>query len=411
MTWQDRITGLEYHKPSELQEHPGQWRDHPKAQADAMVGVLEEVGIAGALLAYHSERNGGLVLIDGHLRSGIDGDTPWPVLMLDVTDKEADYLLLTHDPLGAMAQSDAGQLDALLHAITTDNEAVTKMLAELAVDAGIDYGNGTEPEDDPGADVDQASELQEQWGTALGQVWNIGRHRLACGDCTDKAVVDAVMQGERAQLVMADPPYNVEYTGGSSNEHERADSYPDDKTGILYQNFLYGSLQNAFIYTDKNAVLHLWFSTSELRSVIGALDKSGWQDRSLIIWNKLKAHYGALGAQYKQRYEPMFYCYKKGSSPRWFGPSDEPNVWDEEQPHSNDLHPTMKPLPLYERSVRNHTEIDAIVYDPFAGSGTTMAAAERLGRTCFSIEISPAYCAVTLERLSGMGLSPELAVS
>lgn len=137
MEIRNRIKALEYIHTRDLVAHPGNWREHPKAQADALLGILQEVGIAGALLAYRSERQGGaLVVIDGHLRKDA-APQKWPVLILDVDDSEADYLLATHDPLAAMATADAGALDALLSSVNSGAAAVTAMLAELAESAGL----------------------------------------------------------------------------------------------------------------------------------------------------------------------------------------------------------------------------------------------------------------------------------
>ena len=137
MEIRNRIKALEYIHTRDLVAHPGNWREHPKAQADALLGVLKEVGIAGALLAYRSERQGGaLVVIDGHLRKDA-APQKWPVLILDVDDSEADYLLATHDPLAAMATADAGALDALLSSVQSGEAAVQAMLNDLAVNAGI----------------------------------------------------------------------------------------------------------------------------------------------------------------------------------------------------------------------------------------------------------------------------------
>ena len=144
MQIRNRIKSLEYIDSSDLTPHPGNWRDHPKAQADALLGVLKEVGIAGALLAYRSERQGGaLVVIDGHLRKDA-APQQWPVLILDVDDVEADYLLATHDPLAAMATADAGALDALLSSVNSGEAAVTAMLAELAARSSIPTGEDWE---------------------------------------------------------------------------------------------------------------------------------------------------------------------------------------------------------------------------------------------------------------------------
>ena len=135
--YRNRIKALEFVSSADLVSHPGNWRDHPKAQAEALKGVLAEVGIAGALLAYRSERQGGaLVVIDGHLRKDA-APQKWPVLILDVDDAEADYILSTHDPLAAMATADAGALDALLSSVQSGEAAVQQMLAELAEEAGL----------------------------------------------------------------------------------------------------------------------------------------------------------------------------------------------------------------------------------------------------------------------------------
>ena len=135
--YRNRIKALEYVDAADLTAHPGNWREHPQAQAEAMRGVLAEVGIAGALLAYRSERQGGaLVVIDGHLRKDA-APQKWPVLVLDVDDAEADYILSTHDPLAAMATADAGALDALLSSVQSGEAAVQAMLAELAARSGV----------------------------------------------------------------------------------------------------------------------------------------------------------------------------------------------------------------------------------------------------------------------------------
>lgn len=144
MEIRNRIKALEYIHTRDLVAHPGNWREHPKAQADALLGVLKEVGIAGALLAYRSERQGGaLVVIDGHLRKDA-APQKWPVLILDVDDAEADYLLATHDPLAAMATADAGALDALLSSVNSGEAAVQAMLADLATHSGL-YDPGETP--------------------------------------------------------------------------------------------------------------------------------------------------------------------------------------------------------------------------------------------------------------------------
>ena len=161
--YRNRIKALEYVNAADLTPHPGNWRAHPAAQAEALKGVLAEVGIAGALLAYRSERQGGaLVVIDGHLRKDA-APQRWPVLILDVDDAEADYILATYDPLAAMATADAGALDALLSSVQSGEAGVQQMLAELAEGAGL-YApvDGIDPSLIPDGD-----RYKEQYGVII----------------------------------------------------------------------------------------------------------------------------------------------------------------------------------------------------------------------------------------------------
>ncbi len=272
-----------------------------------------------------------------------------------------------------------------------------------------DLAEEPEPADDPGAQLDKAAELQEIWQVERGQVWEAGSHRVMCGDSTCGEDVARLMAGEKAAMIMADPPYNVDYVGGSTNERERIDGDCPKWTDEEYSTWLQQALSCANTASDDRAALHLWFAANKMRSVMDAFEGAGWQLRNLLIWNKLKAHYGALGAQYKERKEPLWYCHKKGRSPRWFGPTNECTVWDEEQPHVNEWHPVMKPIALYERSIRNHTEGNDPVLECFLGSGTTIVACEQTGRRGFGMEICEKYVSVTLQRLADMGLEPRLA--
>jgi hypothetical protein len=150
-----RITSVERVRASDIEPHPGNWREHPEGQAAAMAGVMREVGDVGVLLAWRSERNGGkLTLIDGHLRRGLAPDHEYMVAITDLNDAEADYVLATHDPLAAMASADAGALDALLSSVNSGEAAVQAMLADLAKSGGLYEA----PEITAAVD-----EMKEQW--------------------------------------------------------------------------------------------------------------------------------------------------------------------------------------------------------------------------------------------------------
>ena len=390
--YRNRIKALEYVDAADLTAHPGNWRDHPKAQADALKGVLAEVGIAGALLAYRSERQGGaLVVIDGHLRKDA-APQQWPVLILDVDDAEADYILSTHDPLAAMATADAGALDALLSSVQSGEAAVQAMLAELAEGAGL-YA----PRDDSDAEpqIDRAEELRQEWGVESGQLWRLPsrtpgqEHRLICGDCTDAAVVERVMGGERAALVLTDPPYNIglKYT-----------DYKDDKTPNEFRaqvgqwSETIRGMALAAIVTPGRQNIALW------------LNINGGQTGA---WIKNNAHGGASIAHFA-KWEPILFIGKHMRE-------RDSDVFEHHVDNGflNDGsatgHLCPKPLRLWDDLLGHYSKTGDVVAEPFLGSGTTIIAAENLSRQCRAVEISPGYVAVALQRYcDAFGITPEL---
>jgi hypothetical protein len=183
MQIRDRIRELKRVKASELRHNPRNWRRHPVAQAEALRGLLGEIGYADALLASELP-DGQLELIDGHLRAATTPDNLVPVLVLDVTEEEADKLLLTLDPLAGMAETDSKRVAQLLSTVRTDSEAVGALLERIAEarswqTLNLALGDAPEPQ------LARVAELRTKWRTERGQLWAIGAHRLLSGDCTD----------------------------------------------------------------------------------------------------------------------------------------------------------------------------------------------------------------------------------
>jgi hypothetical protein len=207
----DRVKELRRVRASELLPNPKNWRRHPREQAAAFKGLLSEIGYAGALLARELP-DGNLMLIDGHLRAETTPDTIVPVLVLDLDEDEADKLLLTYDPLGAMAQSDQAAMEALLATVRTEDKAIAAMLERVAGESAWQVVDQREIVDPP-AQIDRAGELQAKWGTERGQTWQIGPHRLVCGDCREKTDVGRLWAdgGPKIGMIWTDPPYGIDY--------------------------------------------------------------------------------------------------------------------------------------------------------------------------------------------------------
>jgi site-specific DNA-methyltransferase (adenine-specific) len=332
-----------------------------------------------------------------------------PVIFADDDELTALAFALADNRTAEIASWDEPSLAGLLQRLEEGGELISSafshddlnsLIAKLDMEAAQGREETWEPPEELPAGPTRAQP---------GEVWQLGRHRLLCGDATDPANWARLMQGEVAHAVITDPPYGINYVGGRAAQQERisahrrgvdgeiADAYWDDLTPEQYRSLLIGSLGLAHQHSDDRAPLYLWFASTHLRHVLECMAETGWQERNLLVWVKNNGA-GALFAQYKHWYEPCFYAHKRGQAPRWHGPTNERTVWEHDKPLVNDLHPTMKPLPLIERSIQNATELGQLVVDPFLGSGTAIIAAERTGRRCYGFELDARYCDTILQR-------------
>ena len=400
--WRNRLIGSDDVAPDQLLANPLNWRIHVKAQQDALVGSLDSVGWIRQILV--NQRTGHVV--DGHLRVALAlrNDEPTvPVVYVDLSEEEELLVLATLDPLAAMASADTDVLAELLAQVETDDAALQALLDGLADEYDIDLGD--EPPEDPGAQIDKAAELQAIWGTALGQVWEIGPHRLAVGDCTDPQVVAAVMRGERAAMVWTDPPYNVRY-GESKGPHHKPRAIEGDwQSPEEWREFVraFGNQIKRVCEGD----VYVWGAAGPdgMRMRTQLIDM-GLHWSGTIIWKK--QHFVLSPAKYQRKYEMLLYGWF-GSKSSYTGPANEDDVWEIDRPKSSPEHPTMKPLETATRAIENSSRAGDIVLDLFVGSGTCLIACERLGRRGRGIELDPGYCAVAIQRLVDMGLTARLA--
>ena len=217
-----------------------------------------------------------------------------------------------------------------------------------------------------------------------GDLWLLGEHQLLCGDATVLADVERVLDGGLADLCFTDPPYNVDYGRRILN----------DNLGEGFARFLYDSCVNILMVTKGAA--YICMSSSELATLQAAFKEAGGHWSTFVIWAKNRFTLGR--ADYQRQYEPILYGWKEGTDHYWCGARDQGDVWFVDKPHKNDLHPTMKPVALVERAVRNSSKTRDTVLDPFAGSGTTLIACEKAGRQARLIELDPAYCDVIIRR-------------
>jgi len=396
MQIKDRIKELRRVKASELLPNPKNWRTHSETQRNALRGVLADVGYADALLA--RETDDGLMLVDGHLRAEVTPDSDVPVLVLDIDEAEADLMLATLDPLAAMAGRDEERLSELLATVSSDNATVNALLQTLA--NGYEPLTLLEPEPpDEGFDVDEAMDDAEaddyEPTVQRGEVWSLGRHRLMCGDATSEGNVVALMDGQTPTLMVTDPPYGVDYDPNWRNE---AYDYADRRVGLVTDDTRTDWSDAWRLFPGD--VVYCWSAAGAplLRSGL-ALQSTGFEIRASVMWRK--PHFPMSRGHYTFQHEPCWYAIRKGHQAAWIGPANASTVWDisldkNVSPDAPDGgHSTQKPLECMERPMSYH---EGDVYDPFVGSGTTIIAAERLGRRCYAMEIEPRYCDVAIKR-------------
>ena len=367
---------LEWLTAKELADNPANWRRHPSAQSNALEGVMAEVGWAGALL--YNEATGRL--IDGHLRKKVSKGQKMPVLIGSWTEEQERKILLTLDPIAAMADRDQDQLLSLLQDTQFESDAVNAMLEALANGETQPMPALYEPSEDPGAQIDRAEELRVKWGTERGQVWEIGRHRLMCGDSTVDALVGI-------DVIVTDPPYGVSYDPQAMFVHDEHHPAPNALTGMPGDD---GTLDVSFLWEYPRRLVWGFPHIIDPQS-------QGW-----LVWDK---HPGLEG-------ESIGNPVEMAVTNLWKGFRIVRVLWGgyyKAAGEERGSHPTQKPIGVIKPWIDMFVKPDEIVGDPFLGSGTTMVAAEQLGRICYGMEIEPKYVAVALERMAGMGLEPKLA--
>lgn len=323
-----------------------------------------------------------------------------------------------------VANSAGGDWDALILASEFETADLLDWgfekdeLEELLRAAGVDAGGPAGEPGDAEPDVDRAEELAQEWGVQAGQLWRLPSrvdgqfHLLACGDCTDAAVVQRLMNGQRAALFATDPPYLVDYDGMNHPQGWKASqkkrqtmnkdwsaTYKDWDASAqgeeLYDGFIGAAVAHAI---RQDAAWYCWHASRRQAMLEEVWARHGAFVHQQIIWAKDRPV--LTRSWYMWQHEPCFFGWVKGKKPRrvvdeWIG-----TVWEfpTQAAFERTDHPTEKPLALFEIPIRQHTEPGELCYEPFSGSGSQILAAENLGRQCRAIEIAPPFVAVALDR-------------
>jgi len=295
------------------------------------------------------------------------------------------------------------------------NEWDTEKLQDWGLDLPLDVSvQELEAEED---DYEIPNEINTD--IVLGDLFEIGEHRLLCGDSTDSDQVAKLMNGNKADMVFTDPPYNINFQGtlgcttkdgkivkmkdGYSTPNSEYDSIKNDKkTDAEFYDFISSIISNIKLNTIGG--WYICFSSSTINELLNPLVDLGLKWKSIIIWNKNQSPLG--GGHFRKKYEPIVYGYFKNN---FYGKEySEDDVWDFQRTLKNDLHPTMKPIPLCEKAIGYSSKKENIVLDLFLGSGSTMVASHQLKRKCYGMELDPKYCQVIIDRMKKLDPSLEI---
>ena len=239
-------------------------------------------------------------------------------------------------------------------------------------------------------DFDVEAELQKPIFSKAGDLWMLGEHRLFCGDSTKPETFDLLMNGKKANLVVTDPPYNVDYKGSAGKI--KNDSMAEDQ----FEQFLLAAYQQMEAAMADDASIYVFHSDSHGLAFRKAFEEAGFYLSGCCIWKKQSLVLGR--SPYQWQHEPVLFGWKKKGKHQWYTGRKESTIWEFDKPKKNKDHPTMKPIALVSYPIMNSTMTGCLVLDPFGGSGSTLIACEQTGRVCYTVELDEKFCDVIVRR-------------
>lgn len=353
-------------------------KKHDERQIKNVMESIKQFGFAQPLVV---DKNN--VLIIGHCRliaAKRLGLREVPVLKMEqLTEEQAQKLRL---------------LDNKLNESEWDMDLLLEDVPELDwSDFDIDWDLPEIDADDAEVIEDEAPEPPEEPKTKPGYLYQLGRHRLLCGDATSVDALEKLMGGQKCDLYLTDPPYNVDYVGKTKDALKIENDKKDDSE---FRQLLVDSFSAAKANMKGGAAFYIWHADSEGFNFRGACRDVDWQVRECLIWKKNQM---VLGRQdYQWQHEPCLYGWNDGGSHAWYSDRKQTTILEFDKPSRNGEHPTMKPVKLFDYLIKNSSKKGDIVLDSFGGSGTTIIACEQNGRNGYSTELDPKYCDVIVQR-------------
>jgi len=367
-------------------------RTHSDEQVAQIAASIAEFGFTNPILVGADG-----VIVAGHGRLAAAQKLAMemvPVVVLEhLSPTQRRALVIADNRIAENAGWDETMLRVEMEALQLDDFDMS--LTGFDADALAELMAGGGGDDSGNTDDDAVPEVLENSISRTGDVWLLGPHRLLCGDSTLAESYAQLLQGEEVDMVFTDPPYNVNYANTAKDKMRGKNrAILNDNLGDGFYDFLLAALTPTV--ANCRGAIYVAMSSSELDVLQSAFREAGGKWSTFVIWAKNTFTMGR--SDYQRQYEPILYGWPEGGKHHWCGDRDQSDVWQIKKPHKNDLHPTMKPVELVERAIRNSSRPGNSVMDPFGGSGTTLIAAEKTGRIARLIELDPKYVDVIVRR-------------
>lgn len=367
-------------KIKEIKPYDRNAKKHDDTQINNVAESIRQFGFVQPIVI---DSNG--VIVIGHCRFEAAKRLKYaevPCIMVDdLTPEQVDALRIVDNK----TNESPWDIDLL----TEELQDLDLSMFDFAWDLMEETAEATEITEDEAPEVDKTNDPISKFG----QIWKLGRHRLMCGDSTSEENVKALLGGAKADLLLTDPPYGVDYTGKTKDALKIQN---DAKTDEEMIEFLSSAFRAADAVMKPGAVFYIWYAGTKEHAFDKACQLTGWEVRQILIWAKNTMVMGRQDYQWK--HEPCIYGWKGGAGHLWASDRKQTTILEFDRPTANKEHPTMKPIALFDYQIQNNTKGGDIVLDLFGGSGTTIMACEQNGRNACVMEYDPKYVDVIIKR-------------
>ena len=372
---------------NEIKPYTKNAKQHPKKQIEQIANSIKEFGFNQPIVI---DKNNEVIVGHGRLEAAkLLGIVEVPIIKIEtLTEEQIKAYRLADNKLNE-SEWDMGLAIEELKGLSDEMFDLTGFDKDLLIEAD---------------DKDDIISENVEPKAKLGDIWQLGQHRVVCGDSTQLNAISALMGDVKADMVFTDPPYNIAYEGGS----KKREMIKNDEVKDFYD-FLLQAYSSFALSMKLGAAIYVCHADTERVNFTKAFRDAGFYLSSVVIWAKNNSTFGR--SDYFWKHEPILYGWREGGAHNWHGDNKQDTIWNVDRPSKSEAHPTMKPIALIEKALMNSSKQEDIVLDLFLGSGSTLIACEKTNRICYGMELDPKYVDVIIKRWEDYtGLKAKLVV-